>query len=136
MIPVNDPPVRQSRKAAVALTAMVGVLTTVVAYLGTREAPPLAPTPEPAPAAPAAFPTVLTIVLPHADPDLPPGPHQKAFVSACTVCHSTQLVLNQPPFPRAKWTEIVRKMTKVYGAPFPPQDEPQIVDYLVAIRGQ
>ena len=129
----TDPP-RRTQRVPIVLTVLVGVLTTAVAYLGTRGNPQAGQAP---PAAPAAAPSpAQTIVLPHDEAALPAGPHRKAFVTACTVCHSTRLVLTQPPFPRAKWQEIVQKMRKVFGAPIPSDEEPHIVDYLVAIRGQ
>ncbi len=44
---------------------------------------------------------VETIVLPHDEPELPSGPHQRTFVASCTICHSTRMVMTQPPFPAA-----------------------------------
>jgi hypothetical protein len=126
---------RSDRPLAVAipLTVLVGVIATTVAYLGTRENPR-------APAAPWATPIdtslpVQTIVLPHDEPELPPGPHQRTFIASCTVCHSTRLVLTQPPLRRQQWVEVVRKMVKTYGAPITPEAETQIVDYLVTLPG-
>ena len=48
-------------------------------------------------------------------PELPAGPHQREFQIACTTCHSTRLVLTQPPFPKAKWEATVKKMAEAYG---------------------
>jgi hypothetical protein len=45
-------------------------------------------------------------------------------------------VLNQPAFPRKTWTAEVHKMVKGYGAPIDPQQEREIVDYLVAWHGK
>jgi hypothetical protein len=125
----------QTWKAALVLTVVVGAVTTVVAYLGSA---PQATTPQPPPPADkaaGAFPVVQSIVLPHDDPDPPPGPHREKFRVACTVCHSTRLVLGQPRLPRDKWGEVVQKMVKVYGAPIPPSDESDIVEYLTAAHG-
>src|SRR5262249_10360679 len=104
----------------------------------TRTAPPMSRTaPAPTEAAPAR-PTspVHSIILPHNEPDLPPGPHRDAFVSHCTSCHSPRLVANQPPFPRANWPEVVHKMVVAYGAPISAVQEPEIVDYLMAYQGR
>jgi len=75
-------------------------------------------------------------VLPHDEPELPSGPHQRTFVASCTICHSTRLVLTQPPFPRKEWAELVHTMVKAYGAPITPEVEGQIVDYLTTVRGK
>src|SRR5437764_5175337 len=99
-------PPRRTQRVVIPLTVLVGVLATVVAYLGTREDPQARPTPPPAVAAADGLP-VQTIVLPHVEPDLPPGPHRETFIRYCTLCHSTRLVLTQPPFPTAKWEEAV-----------------------------
>jgi hypothetical protein len=65
---------------------------------------------------------------------LPMGPHQTEFQAACVICHSARLPLTQPYLNRDKWTEIVHKMVTAYGAPATPQEEAQIVDYLLAIQ--
>jgi transposase-like protein len=78
----------------------------------------------------------VSIELPYDEPALPPGPHLAEFQVACTTCHSTRLALTQPPFPKAKWHEVVHKMVATYGAPLNAADEAQVVDYLAAIRGK
>ena len=131
----TEPP-RANQRIVIPFTVLVGVLTTVIAYLGTRADPPAQPAP-PVTAVAADLP-VQTIVLPHEEADLPPGPHRATFVRYCTLCHSTRLVLTQPRFPKAKWEEVVQKMmnAKVFGAPIPAAEKPRIVEYLVAIRGK
>lgn len=130
----SSTPPRQSRTVALTLTVLTGVAATAIAYLGTREGVE-------APAAPAAAAqpaprAVTAIALPDDEPDLPPGPHQKTFAVACTICHSTRLVMTQPSFPRKQWTEVVHKMVKTYGAPITADEEARVVDYLVAVRGK
>ena len=128
----SDTP-RHSLSVAIVLTVLVGVIATAIAYLGTRESTQATVLP----AAPAGSTLpVETIVLPHYEPELPSGPHQRTFVATCTICHSTRLVLTQPPFPQKTWAEVVHKMVKNYGAPVPPEIEGQIVDYLTAVRGK
>ena len=133
MTQASDKP-RHPQRVAVGLTVLVGVIATAVAYLGTRENPQ-------APVSPSATPAgttlpVQTIVLPHDEPELPPGPDQHTFVASCTICHSTRLVMTQPLFPRKQWAEVVHKMVKTYGAPIAPEAEEQIVDYLMTVRGK
>jgi hypothetical protein len=132
MTPVSDKP-RHTQRVAIALIVVVGAITTVFAYLGTRDRTltPGAPVPET-----AANLTVQTIVLPHDEPELPSGPHQRTFATHCTICHSLRLVLTQPQFGRKKWEEVVHKMVKTYGAPISPETEAQIAEYLTTVHGE
>jgi hypothetical protein len=125
---------RDPQTVAVVLTALVGMIATAVAYLGTREN-----TRAPESLSPASAGTLLpvqSIVLPYDEPELPPGPDQRTFATSCTICHSTRLVMTQPPFPRKQWAEVVHSMVKTYGAPIAPGAEEQIVDYLMTTRGK
>lgn len=127
---------RQIRRAAILWTLLVGILATLVVVFSFRGQSLVTPRPEtPAPITPPQGP-VYTLVLPHDPPELPPGPHRDQVAISCTICHSTRLVLNQPTFPREKWIGIVHKMVAVYGAPIPPEEESQLVDYLMTVRGR
>jgi sulfite dehydrogenase len=54
----------------------------------------------------------------------------------CAGCHSAHYVAMQPPSsPRAWWDAAVKKMKKPFGAPFPDDDIPAMVDYLVKTYG-
>jgi hypothetical protein len=133
MMQGSDRP-RHSQSVAIVLTVLVGAIATAVAYLGTRESTS-APVSLPVAGADTLLP-IQTIVLPHDEPELPSGPHQRTFVASCTICHSTRLVMTQPPFSHEQWAEVVHKMVKTYGAPITTEAEGQIVDYLVAVRSQ
>ena len=126
---------RRPRRTVIILIVSVGLIATAVAYLAVRETPQ-APAPPLADEAGGAGLPVQTIVLPHPDPKLPPGPHQRTFATSCTICHSPRLPLTQPPFPRKVWEDEVHKMVKSYGAPVEPEAQEQIVDYLTAVRGK
>jgi len=76
-----------------------------------------------------------SITLPQIAPDLPPGAGREAVNGACIVCHSTRYITMQPRFSRKAWTDEVEKMRKTYGAPIPDAQVPEIVNYLVSIRG-
>jgi cytochrome c5 len=130
-MPASDRP-HHAQRVAIVLTLLVGAIATAVAYLGTRESTRASVSP---PAPSAALP-VETIVLPDDEPELPAGPQQRTFVTSCTICHSTRLVMTQPPFPPKQWAEVVHKMVKNYGAPITPEAEGQIVEYLAAVRGK
>ena len=54
----------------------------------------------------------------------------------CLMCHSAHYVTTQPPTSsRAYWDATVKKMKKPFGAPFPDDDLPAMVDYLVRTYG-
>lgn len=127
----------EPRRWTVALTLVVltGLAATAVAYFWARSSPAVVPARE-APQSSSGFPETLSIVLPHDDPEAPLGPHRETFQVACTVCHSTRLVLGQPRLSRKKWGEVVQKMVKVYGAPLRPEEADHVADYLAAVRGK
>ena len=79
---------------------------------------------------------VKEIELDYHAPDLPPGPGQDVFATQCVICHSPRYVINQPAFPRKTWTAEVHKMVKGYGAPIGPEQEKEIVNYLVSWHGK
>ena len=79
---------------------------------------------------------VRSISLPQQPIDLPEAPGKNLVVANCILCHSTTYITMQPAFPRKVWEANVEKMRKTFGAPVPEQYVPQIVDYLVAIRGE
>ena len=79
---------------------------------------------------------VKEIELDYHPPDLPPGSGQDSFATQCVICHSARYVLNQPTFPRKIWTAEVHKMVKGYGAPIDPEQEKEIVNYLVSWHGK
>lgn len=82
--------------------------------------------------------TVRTLNLPpetaiFAQRDLP---GYRLVVRHCTGCHSAQYASTQPPASsRAYWDATVRKMKTPFGAPFPDEDIPAMVDYLVRTYG-
>jgi cytochrome c5 len=79
---------------------------------------------------------VRSIVLPSiAPPELPEGPGKESYAANCILCHTPRYVTMQPAFPRKVWTAEVEKMKKVYGAPIDDAKMPEIVNYLVSIRG-
>src|SRR6476646_301222 len=74
--------------------------------------------------------------LPEFDPDLPPGNGRNVVIIRCAVCHTPHYILNQPPFTKQVWTNEITKMRTAYGAPITPEEEPQILEYLLAVRGK
>jgi mono/diheme cytochrome c family protein len=79
---------------------------------------------------------VHTIVMPHYEPEFPPGAGREEFVTACIVCHSPRYITMQPQFPRSTWLSEVKKMKDIYGAHISDEQALRITDYLVAINGK
>jgi sulfite dehydrogenase len=54
----------------------------------------------------------------------------------CITCHSVHYIQTQPlTLPRSYWDATVKKMKKPFGAQFPDEDIPAMVDYLVKTYG-
>ncbi len=79
--------------------------------------------------------TVHSIELPVVPVQLKTGPGLDKVSTLCNICHSTDYITMQPPFPRATWTAEVNKMIKVMGAPINEDDAKTIINYLVAAYG-
>jgi hypothetical protein len=75
------------------------------------------------------------IELPNYPLDMPPGPNLALYQQKCLLCHTSRYVTMQPRFSQTVWEKEVKKMVDVYGAPITPEEQPQIVEYLVAIKG-
>jgi len=78
---------------------------------------------------------VEEITLPNYPEQTPPGPNQKIFEQHCLLCHTARYVTMQPHFSRTMWEKEVKKMVDVYGAPITAEEQQQIVEYLVAVKG-
>jgi len=79
-----------------------------------------------------------SITLPADSAVLTPSPlpgYAKAQAD-CTVCHSAEYMLMQPPNAGRKyWEAMAHRMKTVFKAPFNEADIPDIVDYLSATYG-
>jgi hypothetical protein len=91
---------------------------------------------EPAPEPAMERGTVRAIKLPEVPTELPPGPGRETVAGQCIVCHSLDYILIQPPLSKETWTAEVTKMQKTFSAPIPDDKVPEIINYLVAVRGQ
>jgi sulfite dehydrogenase (cytochrome) subunit B len=78
---------------------------------------------------------VRSITLPTIAFDLPDAPGKNLIVGNCMICHSPSYITMQPPLSRKTWEANVVKMRTTFGAPIPETLVPEIVDYLVKIRG-
>jgi mono/diheme cytochrome c family protein len=109
-------------------------LTPLLSACSNSPAPPESIASPAVPSAAAANP-VHQIVLPHDEPDFPPGAGRDVFMSRCMVCHSLRYITMQPDFPGKTWGKEVDKMVKTYGAHITPDEARQITAYLAAIKG-
>jgi hypothetical protein len=123
-VPDSTPNPAARQRFGIVFTVALLLAAAGVSYLGVRDSWAVAPRPDPAPAHAEAPPEV----------ELPPGPHRAEFQTACLICHSARLALNQPPFKAEKWAEIVLKMVNVYGASISKDDQARIVEYLMAVE--
>jgi cytochrome c5 len=78
---------------------------------------------------------VQEITLPNYPFDMPPGPNLAVYEQHCLLCHTSRYVAIQPRFSRTVWEKEVKKMVDAYGAPITAEEQQQIVEYLVAIKG-
>jgi cytochrome c553 len=76
-----------------------------------------------------------TVDLPAGDAMFPGGSKADAINNNCLACHSADMVLNQPPLPKATWEAEVQKMIDAYRAPIDSSDVQAIVDYLASTKG-
>ncbi|MCA6110028.1 c-type cytochrome [Bradyrhizobium cenepequi] len=77
-----------------------------------------------------------TVELPAGDALFPGGASADAINNNCLACHSPDMVLNQPPLPKATWEAEVHKMINTYKAPINEADVPAIVSYLMKTKGK
>jgi hypothetical protein len=78
---------------------------------------------------------IHSIQIPVVPVNLKPGPGLDKVSTLCNICHSTDYITMQPPFPRGTWTAEVNKMIKVMGAPINEEDAKTIIDYLATNYG-
>ncbi len=125
---------RRSNRAVWRTVFLLGLVVgaAAVSFWGIRSMPlPTVSTSAPPADAPTA--SIVSIAMPHEEPLPPLGPHRSTFQTSCTICHSTRLALNQPPFAAERWHQIVEKMVTVYGAQVNATQQKEIVAYLTAI---
>jgi hypothetical protein len=77
----------------------------------------------------------VSVTLPDPGTLFPTGVNADAINNNCLACHSSDMVLNQPPLSKAAWEGVVHKMIATYKAPVDEADVPAIVDYLDRTKG-
>jgi sulfite dehydrogenase (cytochrome) subunit B len=110
------------------LILLVGILAIASAPLQQSSAQPTTPMPTTNP--------IKSIDLPQIALELPDGPGKTTVMGSCILCHSPRYITMQPFFPRKTWEAQVDKMRKVFGAPIADASVPDIVNYLMSVRGK
>lgn len=76
----------------------------------------------------------VKVDFPDEDPAFPGGAAADVVNNNCLACHSSDMILTQPPLSRAQWQAEVDKMRNTYKAPIAAADVPAIVDYLANLN--
>ena len=88
------------------------------------------------PAAAAPKGVRVSVDLPDGLKLFPPGDGAQIANSQCLICHSTEMVLTQPPLTLDEWTAEIGKMRNTYGAPLPAEQVGILATYLHGIDGR
>jgi mono/diheme cytochrome c family protein len=86
--------------------------------------------------APVVHLATLSVSLPPGQSTFPPGPGVEIANSNCVMCHSTGMVLRQPPLTTDEWKTEIMKMRNAFGAPIPPDQIDALARYLNTVNGR
>ena len=86
-------------------------------------------------ASPIRF-AAVDFTLPAGSVTFPPGPGSEIANANCVICHSTGMVLRQPPLTVNEWKTEINKMRTAFGAPIPADQVDQLAHYLGVINGR
>jgi hypothetical protein len=78
---------------------------------------------------------IVRVKLPDSDEPFPPGIGADIASSQCLICHSSGMVLTQPPLKKDEWRAEIMKMRSAYGAPIPEDQVESLSEYLKNING-
>ena len=78
----------------------------------------------------------ITLPPDHPYATLKRGPGSELTERNCTLCHSTDYIVMQPPGDQKQWDGVVTKMIKVYGAPLGDTDAKAVAEYLARYYGR
>jgi mono/diheme cytochrome c family protein len=80
--------------------------------------------------------TALSVTLPVGSTSFPPGKGSEIANANCVMCHSTGMVLHQPPLTVGEWTIEINKMRNAFGSPLPADQVEALAQYLRSINGR
>jgi mono/diheme cytochrome c family protein len=78
----------------------------------------------------------VSVDLPVNDAPFPPGNGSDIASGQCLICHSSGMVLRQPPLTQDEWVGEINKMRNAYGAQLPPDQIEALAKYLFSINGR
>jgi mono/diheme cytochrome c family protein len=78
----------------------------------------------------------VSVDLPVSQIPFPPGAGSVIANAYCLICHSTGMVLRQPPLTQDEWTGEINKMRSAFGAPLPADQVEALAKYLRSINGR
>ncbi|XUW93420.1 cytochrome c (plasmid) [Burkholderia sp. M6-3] len=85
---------------------------------------------------PAVHFAVVSQTLPAGESTFPPGPGAEIANANCVMCHSTGMILRQPPLTISEWTIEINKMRSAFGAPITPDQIDSLARYLGTVNGR
>jgi mono/diheme cytochrome c family protein len=80
--------------------------------------------------------TTVKVELPTNDASFPAGTGADIANSQCLICHSSGMVLTQPPLKKDEWRAEIMKMRSAYGAPIPEDQVDGLSEYLQNISAR
>jgi mono/diheme cytochrome c family protein len=80
--------------------------------------------------------TAVDFTLPAGTVTFPPGQGSEIANANCVMCHSTGMVLRQPPLTVGEWTTEINKMRNAFGAPISADQVDQLAHYLNGVDGR
>jgi hypothetical protein len=80
--------------------------------------------------------TTVNVSLPPGSGTFPPGPGVEIANAHCVICHSTGMVLRQPPLTFNEWKAVIMKMRNAFGAPIPADQVDALARYLNTVNGR
>jgi mono/diheme cytochrome c family protein len=80
--------------------------------------------------------TAVNVTLPPGSVTFPPGNGAEIANANCVICHSTGMVLTQPPLTMEEWKTEIMKMRNAFGAPIPADQVDALSRYLSVINGR
>ncbi len=80
--------------------------------------------------------TAVNVSLPAGTAVFPQGPGSEIANAHCVMCHSTGMVLRQPPLTVNEWKTEIMKMRNAFGAPIPLDQVDKLARYLDTLNGK
>jgi cytochrome c5 len=80
--------------------------------------------------------SALNLTMSSGTATFPPGPGSEIANSNCVMCHSTGMVLRQPPLTFDEWKTEIVKMRAAFGAPIPADQIDAVARYLGFVNGR